>query len=80
MTLEEFEAFCYEQSRKVREAKKKGAEENRKRREELLAWLEENREHRYEIRSKRGYYEVLRDGEFYCSADTYGEAMKDIPN
>lgn len=28
-----------------------------------------------DIRSKRGYYEVYVDGKFFCTADTYGEAI-----
>lgn len=32
----------------------------------------------YEIISVRGHYEVYRNGEFYCSADTYGEAQREI--
>jgi hypothetical protein len=36
--------------------------------------------HKYEIRSVGGHYEVLKDGRFYCSADTYGEAEKEIPD
>lgn len=33
---------------------------------------------RYEIKQVRGHYEVFRDGKFYCSADSYSEAEKEI--
>lgn len=32
----------------------------------------------YEIVSVRGHYEVLKNGNFFCSADTYSEAKKEI--
>ena len=32
----------------------------------------------YEIRSVHGHYEVYYHGEFYCSADTYKEALMEI--
>lgn len=32
----------------------------------------------YEIKHEYGYYAVYKDGAFYCSADTYGEALNDI--
>ena len=80
MTLEEFIEFANQQVKKNQEARRKEAE--------LMAYvaeqqrqLEELKEkHNYEIRATRGYYEVLRDGKFYCSADTYGEAMREIPD
>lgn len=32
----------------------------------------------YEIISVHGHYELRLNGEFVCSADTYGEAEKEI--
>ena len=32
----------------------------------------------FEIISDRGHYVVLLNGKFYCSADTYGEALKEV--
>ncbi len=32
----------------------------------------------YEIRHEYGHYVVYYNGVFYCSADTYGEALNDI--
>ena len=32
----------------------------------------------YEIISQRGHYDVYRNGEFFCSADSYGEAIREI--
>ena len=32
----------------------------------------------FTIKHEYGYYAVYRDGVFYCSADTYGEALSDI--
>ena len=32
----------------------------------------------YQIIPKAEHYEVYIDGEFYCSADTYNEAAKEI--
>lgn len=32
----------------------------------------------FEIITRHGHYEVYHNGEFYCSADTYGEALKEI--
>ena len=34
----------------------------------------------YVINNVRGHYEVFKNGIFYCSADTYGEAAKEIPS
>ena len=33
-----------------------------------------------EIKSTQGHYEVYIDGKFYCSADSYSEAVKEINN
>lgn len=35
-------------------------------------------EEQYKIIDKYGHYEVYRNGKFYCSADTYGEALREI--
>ena len=32
----------------------------------------------YEIKPVDGHYEVYIDGEFYCTADTYSEAEKEV--
>ena len=32
----------------------------------------------FEIRHERGHYEVYINGVFYCSADTYSEANREI--
>lgn len=32
----------------------------------------------FKIISVRGHYEVHHDGKFFCSADTYSEAVKEI--
>lgn len=32
----------------------------------------------FTIKSVYGHYEVYLNGKFYCSADTYGEAEKEI--
>ena len=32
----------------------------------------------YKIIATRGHYEVYLNGKFYCSADTYHEAEKEI--
>ena len=32
----------------------------------------------YQIKSVRGHYEVFKNGEFYCSADTKAEAWDEI--
>ena len=32
----------------------------------------------YEIRNVRGHYEIYKNGFFWCSADTKGEALKEI--
>ena len=32
----------------------------------------------YEIRNVRGHYEIYKNGVFWCSADTKGEALKEI--
>ena len=32
----------------------------------------------YEIMAVRGHYEVYCNGKFFCSADTYGEAKREI--
>ena len=34
----------------------------------------------FEIRQVRGHYEVYKNDRFYCSADSYSEALKEIPN
>ena len=34
----------------------------------------------FDIKQIRGHYEVYRNNQFYCSADTYSEALKEIPN
>ena len=31
-----------------------------------------------DIRSTRGHWEVTVDGEFYCSADTFTEAVEEL--
>ena len=80
MTIEEFKAFANEQVRKNREARKKEAERQARIATQEREWEEAHENHTYEIRATRGYYEVLRDGKFYCSADTYGEAMREIPD
>lgn len=33
---------------------------------------------KYQIKSEGGHYVVYLNGEFYCSADTKGEAMNEI--
>lgn len=33
---------------------------------------------RYNIQQKRGHYEVCKDGNFFCTADTYSEAEQEI--
>ena len=35
-------------------------------------------EHTFKIKQAHGHYEIYCNGEFYCSADTYGEAEKEI--
>lgn len=32
----------------------------------------------YKIIAVRGHYEVYHNGKFWCSADTYNEAVKEI--
>lgn len=32
----------------------------------------------YKIIAIRGHYEVYLNGKFFCSADTYGEAKREI--
>jgi hypothetical protein len=32
----------------------------------------------YEIIAVKGHYEVYRDGQFFCTADTHFEAAKEI--
>lgn len=34
----------------------------------------------FEIRQNRGHYEVYRNDRFYSSADTYAEALEEIPS
>ena len=34
--------------------------------------------HEYDIVSNKGHYDVYIDGELYCSADTYTEAVREI--
>ena len=80
MTLEEFYEFANGQIKKNQEARKREAERKAKIIAQEREWEEAHTEHHYEIRNTRGYYEVLRDGKFYCSADTYGEALREIPD
>ena len=35
---------------------------------------------KYEIIDVRGHYEIYINGNFYCSADTYTEAIREINN
>ena len=32
----------------------------------------------YDIIARGGHYEVYHNGEFFCSADSYGEAIREI--
>lgn len=32
----------------------------------------------YQIISNRGHYEIYINGKFYCSADTYVEAVREV--
>ena len=34
----------------------------------------------YKITPKKGHFEVYIDGQFYCSADKWSEAVKEIQN
>lgn len=35
---------------------------------------------KYEIIDVRGHYEIYINGNFYCSVDTYTEAIREIEN
>ena len=52
--------------------KERELEEERKR--QKLEEVEQD----FEIISDRGHYTILLNGKFYCSADTYGEALKEV--
>lgn len=39
---------------------------------------EDYRDVSYKIVNARGHYDAYVDGKFYCSADTFGEALEEI--
>lgn len=40
--------------------------------------MEDIRETSYQIVKVSGHYEAYIDGRFYCSADTFSEALKEV--